>query len=317
MVLTTGRPGAYTARVELDARTGLDDLITESSNARATDLDLRSTLELVELMNAEDATVPGAVAAAAPALAEAIDGIVARLAAGGRLVYVGAGTSGRLAALDAAECESTFSAPPGQVIALVAGADARTAAARDAAEDDADAGASDVAGVGVSAEDALVGISASGRTPYVLGAIRAAADAGALTVGIACVEGSELGEAVAHEVAVVVGPEVLSGSTRLKAGTAQKLVLNTISTAAMVRIGRTYGNLMVDVTATNEKLRARARRIVSRATGAADDDVDAALESADGSAKVAIVMLSRNLDADAARARLAAAGGGVREALTG
>jgi N-acetylmuramic acid 6-phosphate etherase len=315
MVLTTDRPDAYTARVELDARTGLEDLVTESSNVAASDLDLRSTLELVQLMNSEDAGVPGAVGAAAPALAAAVDAIVPRLAAGGRLVYVGAGTSGRLAALDADECESTFSTPPGQVIALVAGADATSAAGRDAAEDDADAGAADVARAGVTSADAVVAISASGRTPYVLGAVRAAADAGALTVAVVCVEGSELGDAVHHEVAAVVGPEVIAGSTRLKAGTAQKLVLNTLSTAAMVRLGRTYGNLMVDVSATNDKLRARAHRVVGLATGAADEEVAAALEAADGSAKVAIVMLSAQLDAEAARARLAAAGGNVRAAL--
>jgi N-acetylmuramic acid 6-phosphate etherase len=241
--------------------------------------------------------------------------VAERLAAGGRLVYVGAGTSGRIAALDAEECESTFSTAPGQVIALVAGADAATSAGRAAAEDDADAGAADVSGAGVTAADAVVGISASGRTPYVLGAVRAAADAGSLTVAVVCVEGSELGEVADREVAAVVGPEVIAGSTRLKAGTAQKLVLNTITTAAMVRLGRTYGNLMVDVSATNEKLRARAHRIVTIATRAADYEVDTALTAADGSAKVAIVMLAAHLDADAARARLAAAGGNVRVAL--
>jgi N-acetylmuramic acid 6-phosphate etherase len=315
MVLTTDRPDAYTARVELDARTGLDDLVTEASNAAASDLDLRSTLELVELMNTEDATVPDAVAAAAPAIAAVVDAVVERLAAGGRLVYAGAGTSGRLAALDAEECEATFSTAPGQVIALVAGAGAATSAERAAAEDDADAGAADVARASVTAADALVGISASGRTPYVLGAIRAAADAGAFTVAVVSVEGSELADAADREVAAVVGPEVIAGSTRLKAGTAQKLVLNTITTAAMVRLGRTYGNLMVDVSATNEKLRARAHRVVATVTGASGDEVDAALAAADGSAKVAIVMLAAQIDADGARARLAAADGNVRVAL--
>jgi N-acetylmuramic acid 6-phosphate etherase len=301
--------------VELDAGTGLDDLATEASNPLADDLDVRPTLALVELMNGEDATVPAAVAAAAPEIAEAIDAIVERLETGGRLIYAGAGTSGGLAALDAAECESTFSTPPGQVVALVAGAGSSSALERDAAEDDADAGAADAGALGVSAADAVVGVSASGRTPYVLGAVRAAADAGALTVGIVSARDSELADAVRHELAVVVGPELIAGSTRLKAGTAQKLVLNTISTVSMIRLGRTFGSLMVDVSATNEKLRARARRVVRIATGATDDEVEAALAAAGGSAKVAIVSLLTGLDAETAAARLAEAGGNVRQAL--
>ena len=293
----------------------LDELVTETPNAAAADLDLRSTRELVELMNAEDATVPSTVLAAATEIGEAIDAIVARLQAGGRLVYVGAGTSGRLAALDAAECESTFSTPPGQVVALVAGEASSSPAEQDAAEDDADAGAAAVAALGVSPVDAVVGVSASGRTPYVLGALAAAGEAGALTACVVSAEGSELGAAVQHEIAVVVGSEILAGSTRLKAGTAQKLVLNTISTVSMIRLGRTFGNLMVDVSATNEKLRARARRVVRLATGAPDDEVDAALAAADGSAKVAVVSILAGVDARTAQARLAEAGGHVREAL--
>jgi N-acetylmuramic acid 6-phosphate etherase len=315
MVLTTRPCTAYTARVDLDARPGLDDLVTEAANRAADDLDLRSTRELVELMNAEDATVAGAVSAAAPELADAVDAIVERLRAGGRLVYAGAGTSGRLAALDASECVSTFSTPPGQVVALVAGASAPTQLEQDAAEDDADAGAADVASLGVGAADAVVGVSASGRTPYVLGALRAADDAGALTVAVVAVQDSELGDLAQHEIAAVVGPEVIAGSTRLKAGTAQKLVLNAITTVAMVRLGRTYGNLMVDVLGSNEKLRARAHRVVRLATGAPDEAVDAALNAADGSAKIAIVSLLADVDAESARARLAESGGDVRRAL--
>jgi N-acetylmuramic acid 6-phosphate etherase len=315
MVLTTGMAAAYTARVELDARTSLDDLVTEASNSAAADLDLLPTLALVELLNGEDAAVPAAVAAVAGELAEAVDAIVERLEAGGRLIYAGAGTSGRLAALDAAECESTFAAPPGQVVAVVAGAEASSSVERDAAEDDGAAGAADVAALGVSAADAVVCVSASGRTPYVLGAVRRAANAGALTVGIVSARGSELGGVVQHELAVVVGPEVIAGSTRLKAGTAQKLVLNTISTVSMIRLGRTFGNLMVDVSATNEKLRARAHRIVRLATGAPEGEVEASLLAADGSAKVAIVSLLAGVDAEAARTRLADASGNVRMAL--
>ena len=295
--------------------TAFDQLGTEARDAAGADLDLRSTLELVELMNAEDATVPAAVAGAAPAVAALIDDVAQRLAGGGRLIYAGAGTSGQLAAVDAAECESTFSAAPGQVVALVAGAAARSAAERDAAEDDAEGGTREVQGLGVTAADAVVGVSASGRSSYVRGALEAARSAGALTACLVCVEGSELAALADHEICVPVGPEVLAGSTRLKAGTAQKLVLNMISTISMIRLGKTYGNLMVDVRATNEKLRARVRSIVRQSTGAPPDDVEAALATAGGDAKVAIVSLITGLDAGEARARLAETGGVVRRAV--
>jgi len=294
---------------------GLDDLITEARSAEARDLDLRSTEELVELMNRQDAAVPAAVASSAADIAAVIDGVVERLQAGGRLVYVGAGSSGRLAAVDASECESTFSAAPGQVVALLAGADAPSSYEQEAAEDDAEAGRRDVHAAGVGATDAVVALSASGRTPYVLGAVRAASECGAFTACVVSVPGSELGKLVEHEIAVVVGPELLAGSTRLKAGTAQKLVLNMISTISMIRLGKTFDNLMVDVVASNEKLRERVRRIVMTATGAPRERVDEALAAADGSAKVAIVMLLGELDAATARGRLAAAGGNIRTAL--
>jgi N-acetylmuramic acid 6-phosphate etherase len=292
----------------------LDRLVTESRRADV-DYASLSTQELVELMNAEDASVPAAVGAAAGAIADALDAIVERLAAGGRLVYAGAGTSGRIAALDAEECEATFSTPPGQVVALVAGADAPSAEAREAAEDDEPAGRHAVERLGVSSGDAVVGVSASGRTPYALGAIAAAAEAGALTVAVVSVEDSPLARAADHELAVVVGPEVVSGSTRLKAGTAQKLVLNTISTVAMIRLGKTYGDLMVDLRASNDKLEARARRIVREAAGVSDDEAREALEAAGGSAKVAVVALIAELDPDAARSRLEQAGGSIEAAL--
>jgi N-acetylmuramic acid 6-phosphate etherase len=292
----------------------LDRLVTESRRADV-DYASLSTQELVELMNAEDASVPAAVGAAAGAIADALDAIVERLAAGGRLVYAGAGTSGRIAALDAEECEATFSTPPGQVVALVAGADAPSAEAREAAEDDEPAGRHAVEELGVSSGDAVVGVSASGRTPYALGAIAAAAEAGALTVAVVSVEDSPLARAADHELAVVVGPEVVSGSTRLKAGTAQKLVLNTISTVAMIRLGKTYGDLMVDLRASNDKLEARARRIVREAAGVSDDEAREALEAAGGSAKVAVVALIAELDPDAARSRLEQAGGSIEAAL--
>ena len=294
---------------------GLDKLVTESRLSRDADYDELSTRELLELVNREDAVVPAAVAAAGDELAAAIEAIVGKLRRGGRLVYVGAGTSGRLAALDAEECESTFSTQPGQVTAIVAGASLASAAERDAAEDDAEAGADAVRALGTARDDAVVGVSASGRTPFVVGALEAAADAGALTVCVVSVPESELARVAVHEVSVVVGPEVVAGSTRLKAGTAQKLVLNSISTLSMIRLGKTYGDLMVDVASTNEKLRARARRAVSLATAAEDDSVDAALAAAGGDAKVAIVSLLGDVDAEAARARLERAGGSIRRAL--
>jgi N-acetylmuramic acid 6-phosphate etherase len=292
-----------------------DDLVTEAPGEDGADLDLRSTRELVGLMNHEDATVPAVVAAAGDQIAAAVDAIIERLAEGGRLIYVGAGSSGRLAAVDAAECESTFSADPGQIVALVAGAHLMSAPEQESAEDDAGAGARELRGLGVSAADAVVGISASGRTPYVLGALEAAADAGALTVGIVSTPDSELLRRVEYAIPIVVGSEVVAGSTRLKAGTAQKLVLNTISTVSMIRLGRTFGNLMVDVRATNEKLRARAQRIVEHATGATSAEVERALAEAGGNAKVAIVSLLTGLDSESARAQLAEANDNVRVAL--
>ena len=294
---------------------GLDELPTEGRDPAGADLDLRSTAELVRLMGEADATVPHAVAAAGEALAAAIDEIAASLARGGRLVYVGAGTSGRLALVDAVECQSTFGLDPGRVVALVAGGADSAATAQEHAEDDAEAGAAEVRALAVDERDAVVGISASGRTPYVLGALEAARGAGALTVGVVCVEGSPIGALADREVAVVVGAEVLAGSTRLKAGTAQKLVLNTISTVSMIRLGKTYGNLMVDLVATNDKLRNRVRRIVELATGASSTEVAAALDASDGDAKVAIVTLLADVDAPTARELLTRAGGVVRKAL--
>jgi N-acetylmuramic acid 6-phosphate etherase len=285
----------------------LDRLVTEAGGAPDVDYELRSTAELVELMTGADAVVPEAVRANPAAIARAIDAIVERMASGGRLVYAGAGTSGDLAALDARECVTTFSAAPGQVVALTAESDE--------AEDDRDAGTAAVGAAQISSGDAVVGISASGRTPYVLGALEAAADVGAVTVALVCVPDSELAERADHTIAVVVGPEFIAGSTRLKAGTAQKLVLNAISTIAMVRLGKTFGNLMVDVVAANEKLRARVHRIVRTATGASPDEVGEALGAAGGEAKVAIVSLLAGIDAETARARLREANGNVRLAL--
>jgi N-acetylmuramic acid 6-phosphate etherase len=279
-------------------------LVTEAGGDAAAGYERRATLELVELMNEADATVPSAVAAAAPAIATAVDAVAERLRTGGRLVYVGAGSSGLIAALDASECEATFSVPSGVVVALVAGGAGTFTRAQIAAEDDRSAGADDLQALEVGPSDAVVGISASGSTPYVLGALEAASRAGSLTVCVVAAPHSALGELVEHEIAVVVGPEFLAGSTRLKAGTAQKLVLNTISTVSMIRLGKTYGNLMVDVTAANAKLAERVRRIVATASGASDEQVDEALAAADGDARVAIVSLLAGVDAKTARGRL-------------
>jgi N-acetylmuramic acid 6-phosphate etherase len=289
--------------------------ITESARTDHADLDLRSSAELVSLMSAQDATVPWAVAAAGDEIAAVVDEIVERMPRGGRLVYVGAGTSGRIAVVDAAECESTFSMPAARIVALVAGGAAASALEQEAAEDDADAGARELEQLAPGPNDVVVGISASGRTPYVLGAVRVARDAGSLTVALVCAPGSELAALADRAIEVVVGPELVAGSTRLKAGTAQKLVLNTLSTVSMIRLGKTYGNLMVDVAATNEKLRERVRSIVRVATGAEAGQADEALEAAGGSAKVAIVSLLAGVDAAAARERLASSDDNVRAAL--
>jgi N-acetylmuramic acid 6-phosphate etherase len=264
------------------------------------EIDLRPTVDLVRLINVEDATVPDAVTQATEQIAAAIDAIVKRLAAGGRLVYVGAGTSGRIAAADAAECGPTFSTD--LITAVTTEVDAE--------EDDAD-----LAELDAGAKDVVLGVSAGGRTSYTLGALERARDAGALTIGFACARGSELAHAADLAIEVDVGPEVIAGSTRMKAGTAQKLVLNTISTITMVRLGKTFGNLMVDVQPSNEKLRARARRAVAIATDAPEAEVAAAIEAAGGDTKVAIVSLLAGVDAQTARSRLVAARGVIREAV--
>ena len=292
-----------------------DVLVTEAGSDPTAGFESRGTPELVELMNAADTAVPEAVGAAASAIAAAIDAIVERMRAGGRLVYVGAGSSGRIAALDASECEATFATRPGVVSALLAGGETASGLAQASAEDDRDAGAADIGAADIGAVDSVIGISASGRTPYVLGALEAAIERGALSACVVSAPSSELGALVEHEIAVVVGPEFLAGSTRLKAGTAQKLVLNTISTIAMIRLGKTYGNLMVDVVAANEKLRNRVRRIVAAATGASPERVDAAVAAADGDARVAIVSLLAGVDAATARTRLDESGRSIAAAL--
>jgi len=295
--------------------TDTDALTTEGRNPHTTALDTMGALEIVRAMNAEDATVAIAVGQEAVAISAAVAGIVARFAQGGRLVYVGAGTSGRLGVLDASECPPTFNTPPGLVVGVIAGGRRALTESVEAAEDDPDVGAADIVALDIKAADAVVGIAASGRTPYVLGAVAEARRRGAFTVGVACNAGTALAAAVEVAIEVVVGPEVVSGSTRLKAGTAQKMVLNMLSTGAFVLSGKTYGNLMVDVRATNEKLRQRAVHIVQEATGLDAHDATAVLAGAGGEIKTAIVVALAGVSPEEARARIARCGGRVRAAL--
>jgi N-acetylmuramic acid 6-phosphate etherase len=289
--------------------------LTEQINPATVDIDRMNPLQIVEAMNDQDALVAGAVRAEAVQIAAGIELIASRLRQDGRLIYIGAGTSGRLAALDAIELPPTFSIPEDRVIACVAGGVYALGAAAEAAEDDADAGHADIVRLRPDARDVVVAVSASGRTPYALGGVTAARAAGATSIGIACVKGSPLADIVDVMIAPEVGPEAIAGSTRLKAGTAQKLTLNTLSTGAMVLLGKTYGNLMVDVRAANTKLRDRACAIVAAATGLNIEAASALLMAAEGDTKVAILSGRANLTTDAARALLAARGGDLHAAL--
>ncbi|HVR32257.1 MAG TPA: N-acetylmuramic acid 6-phosphate etherase [Acidimicrobiia bacterium] len=288
-------------------------LPTEQSRDDLSDLDLRSTLELVQLMAGDQLEAQEAVARVAPDISAAIETIVARMRQGGRLIYVGAGTPGRLGLLDAAECPATFNSD--QVIGIMAGGAAAFTASRGEVEDDRTAGARDIDGIGVAEDDVVVGITASGRTPYTIGAIMRARELGAATVGISCNPAALLSEHVDHRIEVVVGPEFIAGSTRLKAGSAQKAILNMLSTISMVRLGKTFGNLMVDVQATNTKLQERARRIVCEATGAREHVAAEALDAAEGDVKVAILTLLTGSDVSQARRNLTAHHGMLRQAL--
>ncbi len=274
-----------------------------------------STSALAATMNDADATVARAVRAALGSIVGAIDAIVERVAGGGRLLYVGAGTSGRIGVLDASECPPTFGTDPSQVVAIIAGGPRAIVTPIEGAEDDDDAGRVAIDAARVAAPDAVVGIASSGRTPYVLGAMRRARELGALTVGLSCNDGTALSAAVDHAIEVPVGPEVVAGSTRLKAGTAQKMVLNMISTIVMVRLGKTYGNLMVDLRATNGKLRDRAVGIVTSITGASRERSRAALERTGFNVKEAVLMVVLGVSPEQATARLAAAGGKLKSAL--
>lgn len=293
----------------------LQHLTTERRNPKSSQIDSLSALEIVRLINAEDAGVAEAVGQQSHAIAQAIDVIADRLRQGGRLIYVGAGTSGRLGVLDASECPPTFSTDPAMVIGLIAGGSTALTRAVEGAEDHPEAGRRDLAGVSLGDRDVVVGIATSGRTPYVLGALEYATELGAFTIGFACNEVAELQNHCQIMIAPIVGPEVISGSTRMKAGTATKMVLNMLTTGAMVRLGKTYGNLMVDLRATNAKLLLRSKRIVSELTGLNVDEAAALLALCNGEVKTAVVSSCCGISADEARQRLQLAGGHLRAAL--
>ena len=295
----------------------LERLLTEQANPASASIDALPTEEALRIINAEDSKVAPAVEREIPAIARAVDAITAAFERGGRLFYIGAGTSGRLGVLDASECPPTFSVPAEWVQGIIAGGEAALSRATETTEDDPAIGARDLTARSFTAQDVLVGIAASGRTPYVLGAVAEARRLGAVTVGISCTPDSELSRAVDIAITPLVGPEVVAGSTRLKAGTAQKLVLNMLTTGAFIRLGYVYGNLMVNVQPKNTKLVDRARRIVSQAAGVSYERAGALLDEAGGSVRTAILMAKSGIDRAEAERRLAAAGGRISKALHG
>ena len=292
----------------------IQDLLTEGRNPASENIDALPTGEMLRVMNAADQEVAGAVEREIPQIARAVDAIAERLEAGGRLFYMGAGTSGRLGVLDASECPPTFQTAPELVQGLIAGGDRALRHSVEQAEDDPEQGRRDLEERGFTKRDAVVGIAASGRTPYVLGGLAYGRKLGALTVGLSCTPNSEVSAAAEIAIAPTAGPEIITGSTRLRAGTATKLVLNMLSTGVMIRLGYVYGNLMVNVQPTNHKLQDRARRIIARVAGVSYDEAAGLLVEA-GSVRTAIVMQKLRLDREGAEARLRAAGGRLRAAL--
>ena len=290
---------------------------TETCNPASAIIDSLSPLQIVRLMNAEDQQVIDAVAREELAIARAIEVIAERFMSGGRLIYVGAGTSGRLGVLDASECPPTFSTPPEMVVGLIAGGRDALTRAIEGAEDDAQAAVAELKALQATARDVVMGIATSGRTPYVLGALEYARSIGAFTIGFACNQGSAVAQIAELMIAPIVGPEVITGSTRLKAGTATKLVLNMLTTGAMVRIGKTYGNLMVDLRATNEKLRDRSERIVADLTHLPQSQSAELLNQCGGEVKTAIVAALRDVSPDEARRLLSKCAGHLRTTLDG
>ncbi len=289
---------------------------TEALNPASVDLDSLSAVDLVRLMNREDAGLVASVGEQAAAIGAAIEAISDRLKRGGRLFYLGAGTSGRLGILDASECPPTFNTDPDLVQGLIAGGDPAIRSAVEGAEDDESLAVTDLRACSLRSEDCVVGIAASGTTPYVLAGVRYARGQHCLTIGISCNHGAPLAELTDHPLQLLVGPEVLAGSTRLKAGTATKMVLNMLSTGVMVRLGKTYGNLMVDLQATNEKLRARALGLLQRLTGLAEPEAAALMAKCGGELKTSIVSYRLSLAPELARARLAENDGVLRRSLS-
>ena len=290
-------------------------LSTESDNPISRQIDKLPAYEIAQLINAEDAKVAAAVKTALPQIASAVDVIVHALSAGGRLFYIGAGTSGRLGVLDAVECVPTFSAPPELVQGIIAGGEQALTQAVEGAEDDPAQARRDMQLRGVTAADAVCGVAASGRTPYVLGALNYANELGAATIAISCNQISPIGELAAVSISVDLGPEIISGSTRMKAGSAQKMILNMLSTATMIRLGKVYGNLMVDLRVTNQKLAERAVRLVRQITAADEQSAKRLLAKADNEVKTAVVMQMKQVDAESARRLLDEAGGRLRAVI--
>ncbi len=295
----------------------MDKTLTEERNPLTIDIDTLPTREMLALINVEDQKVALAVQHELPNIAAAVDGITARMQRGGRLVYIGAGTSGRLGMLDASECPPTFGIPQGLVVGLIAGGPTALIDAVEGVEDDQEGGAAEIAGLDIHENDCVIGIAASGHTPYAIGGLQEAKERGALTISITCNRPSPLEELAQVGIVLAVGPEVISGSTRLKAGTAQKMVLNMISTAVMIRLGKTYSNLMVNVQPTNVKLRQRARRIVAEATGLDLQQAIEILSACNGEVKPAIVAVLAGISPEMARSRLQASDGFVRKAIIG
>jgi len=293
----------------------LHQLTTEARNPASSEIDRLSSLEIVRIMNAEDAGIAPAIALIADQIAAAVDVVADRMRSGGRLIYIGAGTSGRLGVLDASECPPTFNTPPWQVVGVIAGGPAALTRAIEGAEDYPDLAVQDLKKLALGPNDVVVGIASSGRTPYVIGGLKHAAEVGAYPIGLACNAGSELAAVSQLMLAPVVGPEVVSGSTRLKAGTATKLILNILTTATMIRLGKTYGNLMVDLSATNLKLEERSRRIVATLADVAPERAAELLKMSHGDVKAAIVMQRRSVDETQARRLIGQAGGQLRGAL--
>ncbi|MCM3704374.1 MULTISPECIES: N-acetylmuramic acid 6-phosphate etherase [Cytobacillus] len=289
-------------------------LNTEQRNPKTMEIDLMTTEEIITIINQEDTIVPNAIAREIPHIVKVVDEITESFKKGGRLIYVGAGTSGRLGIIDASECPPTYGTDPEMVVGIIAGGKEAMTEAVEGAEDDSEQGRQDVAAIQLSDKDVLVGIAASGRTPYTIGALQYGNEVGAVTVSVACTKDSEMGKISKYTIAPITGPEVVTGSTRMKAGTAQKLVLNMLTTASMIKLGKVYGNLMVDVQMTNEKLFKRAENIVKMATGASDEEARDALKEQNYHTKAAILQILTGLKGEAAAELLKKHNGYLREA---